>query len=144
VLAILASWRILPDNLALATTLGALVAIIGHNWSLFATLITGKLRGGKGAATAFGTLLVIAPFQIVLICFALAGAIIAITRLMSLGVLVMFAVALSWLTILILQSKMPPEFIIYTFNVAALIFLRFRENIDRLLKGTERRLGDPA
>lgn len=135
---------IISDNKPAATTIAALVSIIGHNWSLFATIITGKLRGGKGAATAFGTLLMIAPLQTLVIGFALASAIVALTRYMSLGVLVMFTLTLTSITVLTLQRQLPVEFIYYAFSVAGLIFLRFRENIQRLLSGTERRLGDPA
>jgi acyl phosphate:glycerol-3-phosphate acyltransferase len=144
VIAVLIAHRIMEDNKAAATTIAALVAIVGHNWSLFATALTGKLRGGKGAATAFGTLLMIAPLQTLVICFALASAIVALTRLMSLGVLVMFSLTLASILVLTLQRQMPMEFVYYSLSVAGLIFLRFRENIQRLLTGTERRLGDPA
>ena len=54
---------LLPENAVAASVLAAIVAIIGHNWSLFATLLTGTIRGGKGAATAFGTLLLIMPLN---------------------------------------------------------------------------------
>jgi glycerol-3-phosphate acyltransferase PlsY len=144
VVAVLIAHRLLDDNKAAATTISALVAIVGHNWSLFATMITGKLRGGKGAATAFGTLLMIAPLQMLLVCFAVAGAAVALTRYMSLGVLVMFSLALAWMLVLIVQRQLPMEFAYYSFSVGGLILLRFRENIQRLLSGTERRLGDRA
>lgn len=143
-IAVLIAHRIMNDNKAAATTISALVAIIGHNWSLFATMITGKMRGGKGAATAFGTLLMIAPLQTLVICFAFAGAIVALTRLMSLGVLVMFSLTLTWIIVLTLQRQMPMEFVYYALSVGGLILIRFRENIQRLRCGTERRLGDPV
>src|SRR5690606_7641709 len=49
IIAVALAWRIMPENRAAAATIAGLVAIVGHNWSLFATMITGKLRGGKGA-----------------------------------------------------------------------------------------------
>lgn len=142
--AIIIAQQILHDNKALATTIAAVVAIVGHNWSLFASLLTGSIRGGKGAATAFGTLLVIAPLQVVVITFAISGALIAITRYMSLGVLVMFALSFGWLTILIMRGQMEPVFVLYVLMTMLLIVHRFRDNIQRILTGTERRLGEPA
>ncbi|HEX2623074.1 MAG TPA: glycerol-3-phosphate acyltransferase [Phototrophicaceae bacterium] len=144
IIAVLIAGHIMGYNRAAATTISAIVAIVGHNWSLFATLLTGSIRGGKGAATAFGTLLMIAPAQTILVGFALAGTIIILTRYMSLGVLLMFSLSFSWIAILSLQRQMPMEFVFYSFSMGGLILLRFRENIERLLAGTERRLGDPA
>ncbi|MCY3797548.1 MAG: glycerol-3-phosphate acyltransferase, partial [Chloroflexi bacterium] len=76
---------ILPEQIGVATSVSATCVVVGHNWSLFATLLTasikeGKLRliarGGKGAATAFGAMLMIQPFQI-LVAAAIGGAVIA-------------------------------------------------------------------
>src|SRR5512147_1327311 len=50
IIAILLSNLIMQDNHAAATAISATVAVVGHNWSLFAALVTGTLRGGKGAA----------------------------------------------------------------------------------------------
>ena len=141
----------LPDYLGTATTIAAIVVIIGHNWSLFATLFTasvsnGKLhasiKGGKGAATAFGTLLMIAPVQIILVMMAIGGLIVALTRYVSLGVLLSFGTGLIWLTILVSMNELPNDVIIYSFALAVMMLWRFRENIHRLLTGTERRIGE--
>ncbi len=140
--AILIARGLLPEHNALATVTAALVAIIGHNWSLFAGLLTGSLRGGKGAATAFGTLLLIVPGQVFLVTLALSGAVVALTRYMSLGVLVMFALITGWTSILIVQQQYEPIFGLYLLLMSALIVYRFRGNIQRLLAGTERRLGE--
>jgi len=142
VLAIGMATLIMPENTAAATVIAALVAIVGHNWSLFATMITGKIRGGKGAAIAFGTLLVIVPIQVILGMLALFGLIILLTRYVSLGVLAMFGLGTTWMLILVGQHKLPHEYMVYALIMAALIVYRFRENIQRLLTGTERRLGE--
>ncbi|MCA9913963.1 MAG: glycerol-3-phosphate acyltransferase [Anaerolineae bacterium] len=144
ILAIGIATLIMPDNRAVATVMAALVAIVGHNWSLFATMITGKLRGGKGAAIAFGTLLVIAPLQVILGMLALGGLIILLTRYVSLGVLAMFSLSAVWMFILIDQHLLPHEYTVYSLMMVALILYRHRENIYRLLTGTERRLGESA
>lgn len=144
ILAIGIATLIMPENKAAATVIAALVAIVGHNWSLFATLITGTIRGGKGAAIAFGTLIVIVPIQVILGMLALGGVIILLTRYVSLGVLSMFALATFWTLILIGQHQLPNEYSAYSLIMAALILYRFRENIHRLLTGTERRLGESS
>jgi acyl phosphate:glycerol-3-phosphate acyltransferase len=140
--AILVAQNILPSNLALATVLSSLFAVVGHNWSIFASLVTGVVRGGKGASTAYGTLLMIAPLPVVLVASALAGAIIALTRYMSLGVLALFSLAMSWLMILVVQQQKEPIFILYAVALILLILYRFRDNIQRLASGTERRVGE--
>ncbi|MGQ9909171.1 MAG: glycerol-3-phosphate acyltransferase [Candidatus Flexifilum sp.] len=144
VIAILISLRILPENPAGATVIAALFAIIGHNWSLFIAIITGKIRGGKGAATAFGTLLMIVPVQVIAAMLVIGGVIIALTRYVSLAVLIMFALATVWMIVLFSQHLIPSEFMAYSLVMAALLVIRFRTNIKRLLEGTERRLGEPA
>lgn len=141
--AIYFSRHIMPEtSKAAATTISAIVVIIGHNWSLFATLFTGTLRGGKGAATAFGTLLMIAPIQVILSMLFLGGLIVAATRYVSLAVLATFLVAVLWMSVLTLQQQIEAWVMVYMAFMSVLIVLRFRENIQRLLAGTERRFGD--
>ena len=135
---------IMPQNEILATVIAGLVAIIGHNWSLFAWVITGILRGGKGAATAFGTLLFIMPFQVIAGFLGVAGLILMLTRYMSLAVLIAFSVATVWVMMLIYQQMLPPEYGVYISLMVVMVFLKFRGNIQRLLDGTERRLGERA
>jgi glycerol-3-phosphate acyltransferase PlsY len=135
--------EIMPDSMALSTALGAIACIVGHNWSVFVAILTGKLRGGKGASVAFATLLVIAP-GIVLGISLIGTFILFVTRYVSLAVLVMFGVATLWMIVLVNQEMMPLEYSYYSLLVAALIVYRFRDNIERLLHGTERRLGERA
>jgi acyl phosphate:glycerol-3-phosphate acyltransferase len=144
IVAMLIAARLMPENTLTAMVLAAIVAIIGHNWSLFASLITGTIRGGKGAATAFGTLLLIVPFQVIAVMLLLCGFIIALTRYVSLGVLAMFALSAGWVFFMVSQHLVPLDYLFYTLATSALILLRFRENIQRLLAGTERRFGERA
>lgn len=142
VLAIVISKILAPDLGMIAITVSAIVVIIGHNWSLFATLLTGTLRGGKGAATAFGTLLMIAPYYVIIGIMFIGGFILARTRYVSLAVLTMVAIAVIWLTILALQHTLDSMVIFYCWALSVLIIVRFRENIQRLAEGKERRFGD--
>ncbi len=142
ILAIVIANQLLPDNPALATALAATIAVIGHNWSLFAKSVTGTLRGGKGAAIWFGTMLVIAPFQVIAGMCLLGGLVIAATRYVSLAVLSMLILSMLWVVLLVRQGDLPFEYTFYFMTVTVMVLYRFRENIQRLLAGTERRLGD--
>lgn len=143
---------ILPEQIGVATSVAATCVVIGHNWSLFATLFTmsfseGKLRlivrGGKGAATAFGAMMMIQPFQS-LVAAGIAIYIIARTRYVSLGVLIGFMIANVWLVVLVGVELQEPFILLYVAALSLMLLLRFRGNIQRLMDGTERRLGEPA
>ncbi len=143
---------ILPQQIGVATSIAATSVVVGHNWSLFATILTasikeGKLRlivrGGKGAATAFGAMMMIQPFQS-LVAAAIGIAIISRTRYVSLGVLIGFAVANVWLILLVGAEFQKPILLIYAVALSFMLLLRHRGNVQRLLAGTERRLGEQA
>ena len=141
---------ILPEQIGVATSISATSVVVGHNWSLFATILTasikeGKLRlivrGGKGAATAFGAMMMIQPFQS-LVAAAIGIAIISRTRYVSLGVLIGFAVANLWLILLVGTEFQKPILLLYAVALSVMLLLRHRSNVQRLLTGTERRLGE--
>ncbi|MCY4021266.1 MAG: glycerol-3-phosphate acyltransferase [Chloroflexi bacterium] len=141
---------ILPEQIGVATSISATSVVVGHNWSLFATILTasikeGKLRlivrGGKGAATAFGAMMMIQPFQS-LVAAAIGIVIISRTRYVSLGVLIGFAVANVWLILLVGTEFQKPILLVYAVALSAMLLLRHWGNVQRLLAGTERRLGE--
>lgn len=149
---LLARDLILPAQIGVATSVSATCVVVGHNWSLFATVLTasikeGKLklivRGGKGAATAFGAMLMIQPFQI-LVAATIGLAVIARTRYVSLGVLIGFAVANIWLILLVGAEFQKPILLLYAVALTVMIPLRHWSNVQRLVAGTERRLGERA
>ena len=144
IVAIAICQQIMPDSKAAATTISAISVIVGHNWSLFATMLTGTLRGGKGAATALGTLIMIAPTQAIVIPVAVGLGIVVLTRYVSLAVLITFLLAHIWIIILIIQRNLDSTFIVYSAVLTTLILVRHRSNIERLLAGVERRFGEPA
>ena len=141
----LSRW-LMRDTPDVGTVLAAIAVIVGHNWSIFARIVTGRLRGGKGAATALGTFLLIAPWYLVVLIIVVGGAILARTRYMSLAVLTMLAIAAPTLIALSLLPNLPltPTHLIYTLSLTSLILYRFRENIKRLVAGNERRVGERA
>lgn len=139
----------LSENLLIPSAVAAVAAVAGHNWSLFATLLytyyqkTFAIRGGKGAATAFGSMIAILPIFPNALLLAVGVSIALITRYASLSVLVSFSTAFIWV---IVWSAMGDGIsnlhIIYVTLLAVLIIWRFRENVERLATGTERRLGE--
>ncbi len=150
IIAVALATYLLPNGYA--QVIGALSAIIGHNWSLFATLVTGTVRGGKGAATWLGTFLMIAPAPVIVVVAVLFMSIVAITRYVSLGVLISVAAgaaSMALLTFSHIETAMgmveaSDLYIFYGILAAVIIFYRHRTNIQALLTGTERRLGERA
>ncbi len=110
-----------------------LFAILGHNFSLFL-----KFRGGKGVATSLGVLTIYSP-QIGLFTIIIWLMTVLISRYSSLGALVSFG--LMPLCAFVYESpwKMP-VFLIMTL----LIFIRHKDNIRRITRGTEPKLGARA
>lgn len=106
---------------------GFIFALIGHSFSCFT-----KFRGGKGVATASGGLLVLLPLSAV-ICIAIWMAAFFLTRYVSVAsILAALALPLSaW------ALGRPNVLIAMGVLVGAIVILRHRANISRLLNGTE-------
>ncbi len=143
VLAILLARWMLPENSSAASVLAAVAVVAGHNWSLLATLLTGSIRGGKGAATASGTMILLLPTLVVALVLALGALIVLLTRYVSLGVLTAIATAALALVALVMVGRFEPVYLLYLL-VAWMIFYRHRSNIANLIAGTERKLGERA
>ena len=123
--------------------IAAIAVVLGHNWSIFATLMTGRIRGGKGAATASGTWILLVPPLLIAGVILMWAAIVYITRYMSLAVLTSVAVISAGMVVMVLINEADPVYVGYML-VAAMIFYRHRANIKAIINGTERRFGDRA
>ena len=110
----------------------AVLVVVGNCWSVF---LGGK--GGKGVATGLGAFLAVAPWAIVPAAVVWI-ALVASFRFVSLASVA--AVAGLPLAILALGYSWP--LVVAGALVAAIVVLRHRENLQRLLAGTERRFGD--
>ncbi len=119
-----------PDPLV-AAALAAGAAFIGH---LFPVWL--RFKGGKGVATFFGVLLAVA-WPVGLMAGATWIAMAALFRISSLAALT--AAALAPLLALALHAGRP--IVALSLFMAAFIYIRHRENIARLLKGVEPRIG---
>ena len=128
-----------------AEVAAALAALVGHNWPVFI-----GFRGGRGTASGWGALWVISPiagFAATVIGLSL----VAVTRYVSLGSIAaasLGSLVLIGLAIIGASVEMPVETpLVYCWYGAigsALIVFRHRENIARLLNGTERKIGQRA
>ena len=114
----------------LAAVLCGLAAIVGHSFSVFL-----RLRGGKGVATSLGVLMMLMG-NVTLIVFLVWLAVVYTTRYVSLG-----SVIAGFLTpILAAAFGYPLEYLLFTVLAATLVIVRHRENIERLLRGTENKI----
>jgi glycerol-3-phosphate acyltransferase PlsY len=109
-------------------------AVLGHT---FSPLL--GFRGGRGIVTGGGALIVLSPlsFVIALVCGAVA---IVLTRYVSLGSLVGTVVAGAVVLFQSLVWNGPTAFLLYGTALPAFIILAHRDNIQRLMSGTERKL----
>ncbi len=92
-------------------------------------------RGGKGVATSFGVLSIFSP-QTALLTFIIWLVVVILTKYSSLGALVSFGLLPVNIALLDSQEKLP----IITL-IALFIIIRHIDNIHRLIKGTERKIG---
>lgn len=120
----------------------AVAAIVGHIFPVFL-----KFRGGKGVATGVGVYLALAPYA-VLTTLGLWGAIVYLTRYVSLGSIIATAAVPLWTWFyygLLLPDSVQHSHLKAILVVAlagcALIVAKHHENINRLLRGSENKLG---
>jgi acyl phosphate:glycerol-3-phosphate acyltransferase len=136
-LAVLAvRYAIAPDN-SWAELIAAIAAVVGHSYSIFI-----GFKGGRGVVTGFGATIVAAPVLMV-IAFAIGIALVAVTRYVSLGSVVGSALAgllLCWLA----YAQGDPALALWGVLVGGFIVVAHKDNIERLLAGTERKLGERA
>ena len=126
VAALLASWHLSPE----AATIAGLFAVLGHNFPVWL-----KFKGGKGVATTLGVLLAVAWPVGVAACGTWI-AVAAVFRYSSLAALV--ALALSPFYALIWSDAWVT---VTALILAVLAIIRHRANIQRLVTGTEPKIG---
>jgi glycerol-3-phosphate acyltransferase PlsY len=121
-----------------AMALAGMAAVLGHAYSPFI-----GFKGGRGVTTGLGGLLAIAP-GVAALGFLVGAVTIAATRYVSLGSLLGTSAAALALIAWSLASGHSAAYIVFAAVVAGFIVIAHRDNIDRLRRGTERRLGERA
>ena len=111
--------------------IGGIFAILGHNYTCWL-----KFKGGKGIATSAGVLAGLVPWAL-LIILSLWILVFALTRYVSLASIAA-SFSLPFATWLMGGS---PTLIVVTAALAVLAIGKHKANIERLLSGTESRLG---
>ncbi|MDF0643693.1 MAG: glycerol-3-phosphate 1-O-acyltransferase PlsY [Nitrospira sp.] len=110
----------------------ALSPILGHLVSPFL-----NFKGGKGVATALGSVLGLSPSMGTLLLLIWLGAV-AIWRYSSGGALAAFGV----FPVVAIVNEQRQEFLIFAIVVSALIWVKHKDNIIRLWRGTESKIGE--
>ena len=122
------------SNGALLVQIAGVAVILGHTFPVFF-----KFKGGKGVATSLGVL-IMSNWQIGLICLVFALISIVLTQMVSVGSIAA-AILYPVLTLFIPQNYIVPgNYLIYSIILAVLIVFNHRENLKRLLNGTENRI----
>ena len=133
-LAMLVNKMFKDSNGALLVQIAGVAVILGHTFPIFF-----KFKGGKGVATSLGVL-IMSNWQIGLICLVFALILIILTQMVSVGSIAA-AILYPVLTIFIPQNYIiPGNYIIYSIVLAVIIVFNHRENVKRLLSGTENRI----
>ena len=139
-LAVIFAQLLFPDGTAgrhVAEALAAVFAVVGHCWP-----ITLRGRGGRGVATGFGALLLVATpaWASAVAAFAIA---LALTRMVSVGSLAAVAGALVGYVVFTLTGWLEFNWATLAFILigGAIVYARHLPNIQRIARGVEPRVG---
>lgn len=118
--------------------LAAVGAVLGHNFPVWL-----KFKGGKGVATSAGVVagLMWLPFAAAMAVFIIT---VALSRYISLGSM-LASIALVVASVLLLPDPFGASLPLLALAVllAAMLLIRHRQNIGRILNGTENRFPPP-
>jgi len=124
-----AATQLLQDEWAVLAV--ALAPFLGHLFSPFL-----GFKGGKGVATALGSVLGVAPIIGLLLLLAWIGAV-ALWRYSSGGALTAFGL----FPIIAALMRPTTPFMLFSLVVSGLIVIKHKGNIERLWEGTESKMG---
>jgi len=125
-----AAARLMSDDVVVVTSAG-LAAIVGHIYPVWC-----GFRGGKGVAASAGVFALLAPLATAIAVLVFVGTI-AATRFISAGSI---AGALA-LPVAAAVGNQPNPVVAGALLAAAIVLVRHRDNVSRLVAGTERRIG---
>ena len=122
---------------ALLVQIAGIAVVLGHTFPIFF-----EFKGGKGVATSLGVLLM-TNWQIGLICLIFAIVIMGLTRMVSLGSVgaaILFPVLTLFINNHYIVEANGFKFFFYSIILATIVAFNHRENIKRVLSGTENKL----
>ncbi len=123
--------RLLLEGEVLPVMTG-MAAVLGHTFPVYL-----RFRGGKGVATSYGAILALTPWTGVA-CLAVWLAAALLWRYSSLSALVSFGAYPFMIFIFYPESRPLGVFAMF---LAGMIYIRHRDNIRRLLEGSETKIG---
>ena len=126
--------RVLTDDASVHAVTAA-AAIVGHVWPVFA-----RFRGGRGIATGLGTSLTLDPWT-ALLGSAVFLPTVAVTRYMSLGSILSVVAVGATFAVRAAVFDAPLAYVWFAAGAGTLVISMHRDNIRRLLTGTERKIG---
>lgn len=136
-LAVLAAQFLFPDTDNYMPLIMGIAAVIGHLYPVFA-----QFRGGKGVATALGVIAATFPMTVIG-CIIVFAIIVFLTKYVSLGSMLgalAFPVQIAfnaWNT----NPEQDPYYLVFASALFLILVFTHRHNIQRLMKGTENKIG---
>ena len=124
-----------PEMVAWGQMAGGASAVIGHSWPVYI-----GFKGGKGSATGLGALMVIF-WPVGLITFAVFLAVVGLSRYVSLGSRLGSLTMLVAMIPFVVYGTEPFAYVVFCLIVVPIGIFRHRDNIRRLLSGTESKIG---
>lgn len=140
IIAIILGNIIKDSNKELLLQIAGVAVVLGHTFPIFF-----GFKGGKGVATSLGVLLM-SNWQIGLICLVFALVLMLLTKMVSVGscaAAVLFPVLTMFINdhyTVLTESKSGNVYFVYSLILAIIVLYNHRENIKRLLNGTENKL----
>ena len=123
-----------PQFIDLCGAVAAIFSVIGHSYSIWL-----GFKGGKGVATSLGSLFGLNWVAAAVACVVWI-LVFQLTRYVSLSsIAAAIALPVTVATMLFLKQLQTPILLYFVLCLAAIIVLRHRSNLSRLLKGTEPR-----
>ena len=121
----------------IVVALAALTVVAGHSWPVFV-----GFKGGKSVITALGAMAVVNP--IAGACALVGVLVAAITRYVSVGSVVGAFASLVCVLVLVALGSMSPLYLVFGLGGFAVIVFRHWENMARVARGEENRIGRPS
>jgi glycerol-3-phosphate acyltransferase PlsY len=113
------------------TIVCASAAVLGHVWPIYH-----RFRGGKGAATLVGTLVILGPMLIIVVLLVW-GLVLVVTGYVGLSTMIAATALPVWLAVTRLPDDQP--LFIYLAVMAMFVIYWHRSNIRRMREGSEHR-----
>ena len=122
---------------SLLIQIAGIAVVLGHTFPIFF-----EFKGGKGVATSLGVLLM-TNWQIGLICLFFAMVVILCTKMVSMGSVgaaILFPVLTLFISNHFIVQDSGLKYFLYSVILALIVAFNHRENIKRIMNGTENKL----